>query len=278
MEPTNSSQYIRCFDLGGGGLKTALVRYDSEKNSMSIEGEAKKLRKCPDNKEISVWVREKLDLDSEKDNGFLFGFSLAGLDKLRVKPLSTWDVPTLFELPKEKVSSIYDGGAHLIASLQTLKDLPKNGRVWNIALGTGVGFGFTNSKHDVKPSKDLKEFFGCEAWDVIEPKSKKAIWEAGSAVVFDKILEQKGNNKDNAFEEYADRWNGFIQDKLVNGADWGKPQAVVFTGGHIEGNKDRLVEILNKKENLKVKVFQGPNEAGLIGAAWTAKNHQGKQF
>ncbi|MBA3603422.1 MAG: hypothetical protein H0W50_07230 [Parachlamydiaceae bacterium] len=96
-----NDQCFRCFDLGGGGLKTALVRYDQNTKTMNIEGKAQKLGKCPNDQEVSKWVREKIaeignsDLDKEINDGYLFGFCLAGLDKLREKPLDTWDIATL---------------------------------------------------------------------------------------------------------------------------------------------------------------------------------------
>src|SRR4051794_15317313 len=109
---------IRCFDLGGGGLKTALVIYDAQSKMMEV-GTIYKLGKCPDHKDVSDWAREKFkefdsDLDQEVNQGYRFGFSLAGLDKLRQKPLSTWDVSDVFNLPRNKVTSLHDGNAHLL--------------------------------------------------------------------------------------------------------------------------------------------------------------------
>ncbi|MBA2367471.1 MAG: hypothetical protein H0V82_00420 [Candidatus Protochlamydia sp.] len=265
-----NNQTIRCFDLGGGGLKTALVNYDAENKTMNV-GTIHKMGKCPDQQDISDWARQKIkefnsDLDAEVQNNYAFGFSLAGLDKLRSKPLSTWDVPDLFGLPREKVTQLHDGNAHLLASLRTMPNLPE-GRVWNIALGTGVGFGFTNSKKELKPTEDLMKFFGREAWEVKELTTNKGIWEVGSGPAFDKIM-QKHGDKTKAIEEFAGRWKLFIEKHMIeNGKDWGIPNSVVFTGGHTEWNGDLLTNAINSL-HLKVPTFTGPKEAGILGAAY----------
>src|SRR5262249_16855175 len=89
-------QQIRCFDLGGSGLKTAILTYNDNNKSMTLATEQHQLGKCPDDMKISTWVREQLkkivhaDLDAEIKAGYRFGFSLAGLPrlrKLRTKPV-----------------------------------------------------------------------------------------------------------------------------------------------------------------------------------------------
>ncbi|MES2200379.1 MAG: hypothetical protein V4489_09470 [Chlamydiota bacterium] len=94
--------YIRAFDLGGGGLKTALFSYDQEMQKMESIEEVVQLGRCP---------------DEEIQSGYLFGFSLAGLDKLRSNPLSTFDLSIICAIPRNKVRCIGDEMAHLIASL-----------------------------------------------------------------------------------------------------------------------------------------------------------------
>lgn len=269
----DSSQNIRCFDLGGGGLKTALVKYDGHK--IYLKGHVKSLGKCPDDQHVDQWVRKKLkemahvDLDKEVKQGYKFGFSLAGLDKLRSKPVSKAKIDQLFNLPSDKVSALDDGQAHLIASLQTVQGLPA-GRVWNIAIGTGVGFGFTNSKKEPKPADDLKKFFDCSAWEAKEPTTGKAIWEAGSGPAFDRIRSSCASN-DEAMNEFSARWKAFVEKQIIerskDGKDWGKPAAIVFTGGHTEYHSGQLVNSL-KNTDVKVSVFQGPAWAGIVGAAW----------
>jgi hypothetical protein len=76
--------------------------------------------------EIEDWIRLRMqevlgkDLDAEIHAGYLFGFSLAGLNKLRSQALSNSDMSILFKLPPDKIRCIDDGAAHLVASLNTL--------------------------------------------------------------------------------------------------------------------------------------------------------------
>lgn len=277
---TNTIQYIRCFDLGGSGLKTALVAYDSGQQTIKIQGSVSQLGKCSSDEKVSKWVRRKLkemagcDLDKEVGSGYLFGLSLAGLDKLKKGHLESNDIPKLFKLPKDRTGYGSDGNAHLQASLKSVPHLPE-GRIWNIALGTGVGFGFTNSKKEPKPSGDLKIFFGREAYNAEEPTTGKGIWEAGSGPAFDKIVDKNGHKADGkAFKQFAVRWKAFIEKQILErcdkeGKDWGKPNAIVFTGGHIEHHGDKLIQQL-RKLGLKIPVYAGPNQAGILGAAWNA--------
>ena len=85
----NQVVYIRTFDLGGSGLKTALLSYDKNSRVMSwVELEAQ-LEKCPIELDVADWIRSHMkevtgkDLDEEIRSGYLFGFSLSGLYKLR---------------------------------------------------------------------------------------------------------------------------------------------------------------------------------------------------
>ena len=284
---SSSTKYIRCFDLGGNGLKTALLSYESNTNKMNIVRQEVLLGRCPVDKKVAAWVREQMravanaDLDSEVKSGCSFGFSLAGLDKLCSKPLETDNVSKLFNLPSDRLSSLEDGSAHLLASLKHLKnDLPA-GRVWNFAIGTGVGFGFTNSKKEMRSAEELKKFFGGqEAWNVKEPITQKAIWQAGSSKEgFDKIVKDTTKKVDHvAFEIFAARWKAFIEKEIIERSkhyedQWGMPSAVVFTGGHLDHYGNSLVHELNKK-GLKVKALQGPRHAGLLGAAWNVLENQ----
>lgn len=272
-------EYIRCFDLGGSGLKTAVVFYDDTKNTMQLITPIVQLGKCPDHKSVSSWVREKMqlvasaDLDAEIQSGYLFGFSLAGLDKLRNKPVKTSNVSKLFKIPSKAVRSIDDGAAHLLASIKALKNKLPKGRIWNIAIGTGVGFGMTNSKKEIRPSEELKIFFGQDTWTVKEPLTQQQIWQAGgSKEGFDRILANGNVGKKKAFQIFAARWKAFIHKEIINRSKnpekkWGAPAAIVFTGGHIEYHGDTLIKEL-KAQGIKVPVFAGPKHAGIFGAAW----------
>lgn len=277
-------EHIRCFDLGGGGLKTAVVFYDDTNKTMHLISPVFNLGKCPDHISVSTWIREKLqsiasaDLDAEIQSKYLFGFSLAALDKLRDKPVKTSDISILFNIPSDVVGTIDDGAAHLLASLKTLKKKLPKGRIWNVSIGTGVGFGFTNSKKEIRPSADLKTFFDQDAWTVKEPLTQQQIWKAGgSKEGFDKIVANgsEGGNK-KAFKIFAARWKAFIKQEIINRStnpekSWGAPAAIVFTGGHIEYHGNTLVKEL-KAQGIEVPVFAGPKNAGILGAAWNVVN------
>lgn len=273
-------QYIRAFDLGGNGLKTALLSYDKSANEMKLVSSQFQLGKCPANKKVYDWAREQIktigqgDLDAEVKKGYLFGFSLAGLDKLSEKRVITTDMAKVFKLPADKVQSIHDGFAHLLASVKMVKNLPK-GRIWNFSIGTGVGLGFTDTKHKLYTNDELKRFFGgIDAWEALEPTTKKEVWEACSSKEgFDKIVSDVTYAvNDKAFELFAERWKAFLKEQVIKRSktfkrQWGKPKAIVFTGGHIEHHGDRLIKELRKR-HLQVKMFEGPKNAGLFGAAW----------
>lgn len=133
----NEIKYIRSFDLGGSGLKTALFCYNKQTKIMNQVSSNVKLGMCPDNMEVADWIRLQFkqilnkDLDDEVIKEYAFGFSLAGLDKLRSAPFTTDDISILFKLPRDKVIGIDDGAAHLIASLHDKNlNLPK-GCIWN---------------------------------------------------------------------------------------------------------------------------------------------------
>lgn len=282
MNKVDGTTTIRCFDLGGSGLKTALVSYNEKTRKMTIVSSAViNLGMCPNDKKVSEWVREQLqqkvgvNLDKEVDADYRFGFSLAGLDKLCEKGVETDNMAHLFKLPSDKTASIDDGAAHLKASLHHLEGKLPEGRVWNFSIGTGVGFGFTNSKKEIKPLGDLKVFFGKNPWSVQEPTTGKDIWEAGSSKHgFDQLVQTLGAVSEKAFKVFAGRWREFIEQQIIDRCktedkEWAKPAAVVFTGGHLDYHGDQLVRQLNET-GLKVKVFVGPREAGILGSAWTA--------
>ena len=256
---------IRAFDLGGGGLKTCLFYYDGQ--TLHYVEDKIQLGICPDNVEISQWIRICLyentgnKLDDEINLHYLFTFSLAGLYKLREKPVNTEDISILFDIPK--VTCIDDGAAHLIGTLNTMKSL--KAPIWNFALGTGLGFGFTDNGGKVRDFDDFWKLFECPPWSIIDERSNQEVWLACSAKNgFDKILQ------DDVFEEFALRWKLFIQYILqycINDKQWGRPQSIVFTGGHIEFYGDRLIHNL-LQFSLDVSIFSGPKNAGLLGAAW----------
>lgn len=288
---SGTTEYIRTYDLGGSGLKTALLRYDKETQKMDWVEHQTQLGKCPDDMEVHEWIRTRMqmvigkDLDREINSGYLFGFSLSELDKLRAKALSTTNISSLFKLPSTKVRCIDDGAAHLIASLHTPSlELPK-GPIWNFSIGTAVGFGFTDSHNRVRNLSDFQLFFGCLPCRTKEPRSGLEVWiPCGSHFGFDQIVaEHQGIVDDRSFIEFASRWKGYIESNILEYSTiispdkrWGTPAALVFTGGHIDMYANRFCDTL-RTLNLTIPVFTGPKHAGLLGAAWnTVTNHLGQ--
>jgi len=284
--PSSQRTYVRVYDLGGSGLKTALLSFDKSTQTMTWIEPKSQLGKCPDYMEPDLWIRSRMQellnkkLDEEIRSGYEFGFSLAGLNKLRrSKPLSTTNLSLLFRLPHDKVRCIDDGAAHLVASLNTLKDLPK-GPIWNFSIGTGVGTAFTDSNHTIRNLSDLFKFFGCAPWMVTEPGTGLGVWKAcGSQFGFDQIVaNNSGVADESAFLEFASRWKAYIQSQVL-GADktgsldksWGIPTAIVFTGGFIDTYGNRLVDKLHELK-ITIPVYTGPKNAGLLGAAWNTVN------
>jgi len=284
----NDMTYIRCFDLGGGGLKTGLLSYNKTTGEMKIEQDEIKLGKCGTTEKVQDWVRNQMrangiDLDREIANGNLFGFSLAGLEKLfENKKIESSNLPQLFNLPSEKVSSISDGRAHTLASVRMLKQQLATGEVWNFSIGTGVGMGYTDIEKNLHTNAELKEFFdGKNSWDVKEPTTNKAVWESCSSKRgFDKIVADITHTpNDEAFKIFATRWKAFIEQRIIDNAQKkGKPipTAVVFTGGNIDWYGDKLATAVNNL-GLKIKAFTGPKHAALYGAAFNAIDREGGQ-
>lgn len=277
--------YVRCFDLGGGGLKTGLVSYNSKTGEMKLEEKEVQLGKCPSNKKVKEWVREKMiekeigNLDTEYQNGYLFGFSLAGIEKLWEgnKTLEQGNMQQLFNL-KERVSWISDGSAHTLASAKMMEGKQKSGNIWNFSVGTGVGMGFTDASNKLHTDDELKKFLGTEEpWNAKVPSAgNKPVYQVCSSKKFDDILKRK--SVDEAFGELARGWASFIQTQIIERGEVNgeAPTAIVFTGGNIDHYPDRLVNEINK-QGLKIKAFEGPKNAALVGAAWRAIEQHGKK-
>lgn len=239
------------------------------------------LGRCPDDQEVWDWIRLRMreagnDLVAEIESGYSFGFSIAGLNKLRSRPLPSDDISVLFKLPPDRVRCVDDGRAHLIASLKSLNLKSIKGPIWNFSIGTGVGWGFTDSHHKVRHPMDLWTFFDGMPWVVKEPYTGMNIWKAcGSTYGFDQIIaDNDGVVNDKVFKVFALRWKSYIETCILEYSTrrfpekkWGTPAGIVFTGGHIDVYEDRLIKALRKLK-LTVPVFKGPKSAGLLGAAW----------
>ncbi len=265
--------FIRAFDLGGGGLKTARLLYDTDSEKMNWIEPQTQLGKCPDALEVKDWIRIALkektqqNLDEEIAAGYFFGFSLAGLDKLRSYPLVSSDMSVLCDLPKDKVAAIGDGTAHLVASLHFLKNKLPEGSVWNFAIGTGVGVAYAGSDHKVAPIFTVYKAFGSLPWNIQE-SGGEYLGRACNSGVFDRALQK--NDLEQSFLQFAEAWKPYL-DVVLSNQNLPKVGSIVFTGGHIDTYKDKLVEVLSYLE-LPVVLFSGPPCAGLFGAALNVMN------
>lgn len=270
--------YIRAFDLGGGGLKTSVFSYNSQNQSMEWLEPMLQLGSCPEEKEVSEWLRYRMkellgkDLDEEVKEGYLFGFSLAGLNKLRARPLATFDMAALCRLPADKVSCVDDGTSHLIASLHELKNQLPSGPIWNFALGTAVGVGYFDHNERACSLSDLYALLDVDVlWCSIQPGVDGPMWRVcGATYGFDQILAEHGELNERCFLEFAKRWKYHLDAHLPDISCAERfPKALIFTGGHIEKYGNHFVEILTKL-GCSAPLFVGPTGAGLLGAAWNA--------
>ncbi|MES2200446.1 MAG: ankyrin repeat domain-containing protein [Chlamydiota bacterium] len=266
--------FIRSFDLGGGGLKTAVLVYDTDLKQMEWIEPQTQLGKCPDEQEVQDWLRfcvkETLqkDLEEEIRSGYIFSFSLAGLDKLRSNPLTTTDLSILCNLPKDKVTCIDDGAAHLIASLHTLKEVLPYCPIWNFGIGTGVSLGYADNSHKVNKLCDLYKIFGVAPWNTKEPTTGQSVWKVCGAKCFDQIMVQENGNIEKSFLEFALRWKSYLEANILTRVKE-MPAAIVFTGGHIDAHGDQFVKVLSQLD-IPVPLFTGASASGLLGAAWHA--------
>ncbi len=151
--------------------------------------------------------------------------------------------------------------------------LPK-GPIWNLSIGSAVGFGFTDCNHNVRNLYDFCSFFGCWPWDSTEPYTGSEVWfSCGSKYGFDQIIaDHSGSVNSNVFSEFASRWKSYLECSVlkfskVQSKEWGSPAAVVFTGGHVDHYGTSLADKLGEI-GLDIPVFTGPKNAGLLGAGW----------
>lgn len=266
--------WIRSFDLGGGGLKTALLSYDPDSKQMRYLEPEVQLGKCPADQEVKEWIRlameEKLfrDLDEEVEEGVLFAFSLADLSKLKDRSLLTREISELCDLPKERVVSLDDGAAHLFGSLYALQDELPEGPIWNFGIGTGVCVSYIDASRKLNTPYELSEKLGALPCDIEDPITGKLIGRACNRTCFEKIVQANEGDLEKSFSQFAAIWKPYLEVVIFH-EQLEPPVAIVFTGGHTELYKGGLVEALSKLE-IPVSLFTGPSQAGLLGAAFYA--------
>jgi hypothetical protein len=261
----------RAFDLGGSGLKTAL--FDRKLNQLTP---LERLGYAPA-AGADAWLRAKIPgLDAEIGKGILFGFSLAGLEKLwadKVNNAHGKKVPELFRIPLAEVFVTTDGTAHLLAARHLVGKKVRDPQV-NFALGTGVGFALTNSKGVVRKGKELRSEDGKWPWD-LKAKGEKAAWESLGVRGWDEIVHNFADG-DAQKAEYERRWRLFYTEPwtaLVKSKGWTPAATVTFTGGvtAISPLVGQALKSLDPLGGARVFVVTNGGDAGLLGAAILAK-------
>lgn len=169
---SNKQRLVRAFDVGGTGVKTALVSSsalrellcerteDSEAQLEWIE-RPQNLGEAPGEEGFAAWLlgalpRLRRELD---DSNVVFGVSTAGDLEHSTGLLHDWwsggghprqwgdgrpspHVADLMGLPRQRTFAIHDGSAHLLGSSRSVVPPPC---LATFAIGTGIGFGITDS-------------------------------------------------------------------------------------------------------------------------------------
>jgi len=294
---------IRAFDLGGGGLKTAVfdVVLDAHGDPVRPVPEPKmkeKIGKNGKNGKIEVksgnspqkvkdWLREHItNLDQEISDRWYFGASMAELGKIW-DPKEQWEEGGFHKLagiPAMEHRVLDDGPAHLLASKhqlelkrQTENQPPKSIHpVCNIAIGTGVVIWCTDENGRIRRQDEMRELFEEKedfteyVVEVEDGKSKSMQQAFGGS--------HDGNvssNRECLSERQAKRWYKFLtklDDELFRKVSWPQPKSYTFTGGVVEACHTDLVDQLKElfKNKPFVNVSKGPTDAGLMGAALKA--------
>lgn len=264
---------IRCFDLGGSGLKTCLFEDESIPSMLENLGKA-------DNQPIAKWIRRKLPtLDAEVDNGTFFSFSLAGLDKL---PKSSHNegiksnresISQHFSLPSDRVYTQKDGDSHLLASRVVLgiTRFPQ----LNFSIGTGIGCGMYDENGMLISLNDLKVALGCSPWDLVTDSSASQKI-AYFALTKDGLNELVSRHGESAVTRFENRWIKFLKQvflpklRLANRV---LPLEITLTGGVVDNN----ALWLRPYDVDGSQIQKGPEQAGLLGARLYATQMTGKQ-
>lgn len=258
---------IRCFDLGGSGLRTC--SYISGNQALQGLGNLE----VSEHDDIAKWIRKTLPtLEQEISEGFAFSFSLAGLDKLsKTGQLHTKykresvDIAKLFNLPRKRVFALNDGDAHLLAS-RTCLSITEFPQI-NFCVGTGVGIGMYDEIGRQVPEHELSNKLGKDVWDlaVADPSAlKKEVWFALSALGYKELQEKDPANARNRFE---DRWSTFLQDQIFKALQQ-MPKTITFSGGVVE-----FSDLFGSRRTLlDCQIRKGPKHAGLLGAKFHARS------
>lgn len=256
---------IRCFDLGGGGLKTCVYGNTGQDRQCLVNLGASR------DEDIASWIRERLPtLDQEISEDFVFSFSLAGLDKLH-ESLQTQNhrnrqfISELFALPLARVHAVTDGDAHLLAS-RTYLGITEFPQI-NFSVGTGVGIGMYAESGQLVLEHELTNRLGKNVWDfVTDSSASKKIACSALADEGYKELEKQDSSPRSRFER---RWLKFLEGKFFPALGQA-PKTITFTGGVIDYCDLFIAPIA--LPNCQIR--RGPKHAGLLGAKLYAEQVQ----
>lgn len=221
---------------------------------------------------IARWIRERLPtLEQEISEGFVFSFSLAGLDKLSKSgrlpnQRDFQSISRLFGLPEDRVFTLNDGDAHLLAS-RTCLSITEFPQV-NFCVGTGVGIGMYDDTGHLVPESQLTAKLGRNVWDFVTDSSasRKEAWFALANRGYEELAHQDPTKASGRFEE---RWLKFLEGQFFS-ALGRVPTTITLTGGIVDfGNLFRAARTL-----LECQIRRGPNQAGLLGARLHAEQAQ----
>jgi len=267
----SKKEFIRIFDLGGSGLKTAVIQKNG--NKFTIVRPEVNLGYIPENfrNSASDWIRIKVpSIEEERAVGYKFGACLASYEKL-------WEnkkVPNIYKcmsmqdilkIPKLKEES--DSLSHLRAAYI---QYPKKS-VLTFALGTGVALAATNSKGEIRNSSEMKALCGDHPWNVKWIKEGKF---AGKPLY--EVLgggDRTWGSYTLTKEEYVEHFKIIISKVLENykRMDWTPPQVISCSGGtakyKLKG--DSLKELRSWLDSKGIKLVKIDN-AALFGPAFLA--------
>jgi hypothetical protein len=265
---------IRCFDLGGSGLKTCVYKLTEGKYFKKII-DTTNLGHMEPNDDPPIWIRKKIqNLDKEIDSNYSFSFCLAGLDKLwgesSNKLPKTESMSSLFYIPKNQVYQIKDQESHLLAALSTLNSIEHP--IANICIGTGIAISMTNKHGKVIKEKTLdNQFNNQKFWDLnsrSKSSSIKQLWFSLTTKGLDELENRLG--KTEGLNKYRTRWENFINEEFLNYFEKEeKPKMLILSGGVTDKNHEKFIPFSCGIE----KVIAGPKDAGLLGAAFHVFNY-----
>ena len=260
-------KHIRLFDLGGGGLRSVKYSSISDKFKKVVEFGIEKEEILPG--EIVRKIQNKyIDVEKENLNGYGFGFSLAGLDKLWDESISKKMVKKLeskkykntaeeFNLvDTDKIVSLTDSESHLYGSFAMLEKLDidvSQYNILNIAIGTGINISFSEKgvSKAYHESVDPSTYF----WDIKVGKNRSI---RGTLLDVEDLIELS-----TILNVFLRLLPNDINMTSLWPESWENPDLIFITGGGanvlIDKFKDEMAESLPNTYSFIGGLEEGPN-------------------